>query len=255
MTNDRLRARINAAGLTVDRLAQLLEVDPKTVERWITRDRLPHHRNRLQVAEILNSDEGYLWPQILDDPRTQSASQAEFVHLYSHRGAIPQDMWGQLIDAAVDSIDVLVYSGLFLIDNQDDLVHRLTTKGAAGTKIRVLLGDPNSDAVLHRGQEEGLGDNMAARVRVSLDALRPAIAAPGVEIRTHSTVLYNSLYRFDDQQLVNTHVYGSSAAHNPVMHLRRVPGGRLFDHYMNAFDRIWASSTPVAGSPTSLTTA
>jgi hypothetical protein len=31
--------------------------------------------------------------------------------------------------------------------------------------------------------------------------------------------------------LVNAHVYGAPAAHSPVLHLRRLPGGRLFDHY------------------------
>ncbi|WP_197682482.1 helix-turn-helix transcriptional regulator [Jiangella sp. DSM 45060] len=42
MPNERLRSRITAAGLTLDDIATHVEVDPKTVERWITTDRVPH---------------------------------------------------------------------------------------------------------------------------------------------------------------------------------------------------------------------
>ena len=44
--------------------------------------------------------------------------------------------------------------------------------------------------------------------------------------------------------LVNTHAYGSPAAQNPVLHLQRIPGGRLFDHYINSFDRVWELASP-----------
>jgi hypothetical protein len=64
-----------------------------------------------------------------------------------------------------------------------------------------------------------------------------AIGAPGVELRFHATTLYNSIYRFDDDMLVNAHVYGAPAAHSPVLHLRRLPGGQLFDHYQASFER------------------
>jgi alkylation response protein AidB-like acyl-CoA dehydrogenase len=41
----------------------------------------------------------------------------------------------------------------------------------------------------------------------------------GVELRLHDTPLYNSVYRFDDEMLVNGHAYGILAAYTPVMHL------------------------------------
>jgi hypothetical protein len=39
--------------------------------------------------------------------------------------------------------------------------------------------------------------------------------------------LYNSIYRADDQVLVNTHVFGVTAAVAPVWHLRKLPAGEL----------------------------
>ena len=245
MSNERLRSQIAAAGMTITDLAGTLDVDPKTIERWITKDRMPYRRHRWATAEALKVDEGYLWPQVLDDPQTKSASQAEFVTLYPHRGAIPSDLWTRLIAEAQDSIDVLVYSGLFLLDGQPDLLPKLVEKAGRGTKARLLLGEPDSPAVQLRAQEEGIGENMTARSKLSLDVLRPTLGTPGIEVRTHDTTLYNSIYRFDEHLLVNTHVYGSQAPQNPVMHLRRVPGGRLFDHYMQSFDRVWATGTDV----------
>ena len=65
-----------------------------------------------------------------------------------------------------------------------------------------------------------------------------------MEIRTHETTLYNSLCRFDDVMLVNAHVWGVSAFAAPVLHLGRLGGGGLFDTYAQAFEAVWAKSSP-----------
>ena len=97
-----------------------------------------------------------------------------------------------------------------------------------------------------RGREEGIGDQMATRARLSAASVQPALDQPGVDVRTHATPLYNSIYRFDDQALVNLHAYGWQAPQNPVLHLRRIPGGRLFDHYLTSFDRVWSTGQDLA---------
>ena len=60
----------------------------------------------------------------------------------------------------------------------------------------------------------------------------------------HATTLYNSIYRFDDAMLVNTHVYGLTAAQAPLLHLRRLDGGVLFDTYLNSFQAAWEVARP-----------
>lgn len=246
MSNERLRSQIAAAGLTIESLARQVEVDSKTVERWISQDRLPHRRHRLRTVEVLSADEGYLWPSVIEDIRTKSASLAEFVNLYPHRGAVPEDLWNRLIDSSHDCIDVLVYAGLFLVDNHPDLAEALALKAKRGTRIRLLFGDPDSEVVKQRGDEEGIGEGLAARIRLSLKALATLSEAPGIDLRLHTTCLYSSLYRFDETVLVNIHVFGSPAPQNPVLHLQRVPGGRLFDHFMRAFDRVWEDAQPLS---------
>jgi len=66
----------------------------------------------------------------------------------------------------------------------------------------------------------------------------------GVEFRTHRTVLYNSIYRADDQIMVNAHVYGVPAAYAPVWHLRKVPGAEFASVYLESFERVWQTATP-----------
>ncbi len=246
MANERLRSTIAAAGQSYESVAGHVGVDPKTVERWILRGRLPHRTHRWKTAELLGKDEAYLWPAVLDDVRTQAASDAEFVRLYPTRGAVPASLWRALVDDARDSIDLLAFAGLFLGDTNADLAELLRQRGEAGVRVRILLGDPDGDAIERRGEEEQIGRGMAERARLALAHLRPALGAPNIELRLHNATLYNSIYRSDATMLINTHIYGSGAPLNPVLHLQRVAGGRMFDTYQQSFERVWdaAAVTP-----------
>jgi len=228
MANERLHSTMTAAGHRYETVAGELDVDPKTVERWVTLGRKPHRVHRWKLAQLLGRDEAYLWPEVLKDPQTQSASEAEFVHLYPSRGSVPRELWRSLFEQARESVDVPAYAGLFIVDNEPDIVDVIKAKAAGGVRVRILIGDPESEAVDLRGDEEGIGAGMAERVRIVLGHLAPALDAPGVELRQHSTTLYNSIYRSDGTMLANTHVYGSPAGANPVIHLQRVAGGRIF---------------------------
>jgi hypothetical protein len=243
VANERLRSCITGARLTISDVAAQVGVDPKTVERWIVLGRVPHRSHRWATASLLGTDEAYLWPEIADQKQTQAASTAELITLYPNRGVVPAALWRGLLDGAADCIDVLVFAGLFLPDGYPEIANLLVARAEQGTKVRLALGDPDSEAVRRRGDEERIGDGLAARVRLSLLYLRGAVGAPGVELRFHATTLYNSIYRFDDDMLVNAHVYGAPAAHSPVLHLRRLPGGRLFDHYQASFERVWEQAS------------
>src|SRR3712207_670793 len=147
MPNERLRSTITAKGHTYETVAGKAGVDPKTVERWVTTGRTPHRSHRWQAAELLGVDEAYLWPDVLKDPLTQAASEAEFVHLYPTRGAVPVELWRALTNGARDSLDFLAYAALFLPDTNPDFAGKLAAKGNAGCRVRILLGDPDGSAV------------------------------------------------------------------------------------------------------------
>jgi len=244
MANERLRTALLQTGLSIALLAEEIGVDPKTVERWITQNRVPYRKHRFAVAARLGSDETYLWPDALSQDQVAEASHSEIVSIFPHRWAVPHDTWGTFFGAAVHEIGILVYVGLFLAE--DSGVQKiLREKATQGVRVRVLLGDPDSAAVAQRGEDEGIDDAVATKVRNALVLYRPLIATEGVEFRLHSTVLYNSIYRADDQLLVNTHLYGSNASQAPLWHLRKVPGGDLFNSYAESFDRVWDGARPL----------
>ena len=246
MTNERLRAAIAEAGLTFEMFGEKVGVDPKTVERWITKDRMPHRTNRMQVASLLGRDEAYLWPVTADDPRTRSATRAEFVELIPSRAAIPVSTWESLIDEAQEAIDILAFAGSFLHDSIPDFDGRIAARAEAGVHVRFLFGDPDSAAVILRGEEEGIGDGMAGRCRLTWTYLRPLLnSSRSIEARMHGSTLYASLFRFDNTLLANVHALGAPAGNSPILHIERVPGGRLFAHYMESFEGTWRAGKTV----------
>ena len=46
-------------------------------------------------------------------------------------------------------------------------------KARAGVRVRMLLGDPDSEQVATRGADEGVDDAMAAKIRNALALYRP----------------------------------------------------------------------------------
>jgi len=243
MPNERLRAALLERGMTPATLAAALDVDPKTVERWVTTGRPPYRRHRYAVAALLGADEAFLWPDALSREQVASASESEILTVYPHRWAVPRDVWGRLFTGAEREVGVLVYGGFFLAEDAG-MLRLFAEKARTGVRVRVLLGDPDSAEVARRGAEEGIDEAMAAKIRNVLVLYRPLREVPGVEVRLHATVLYNSIYRADDQLLVNTHVYGAHAANAPVLHLRRVAGGDMVSTYLDSFENVWQTATP-----------
>lgn len=244
MANERLRDALLRNGLDLEHVAIATGVDPKTVERWITKGRTPYPRHRHTIASMVQESANYLWPEALPPDRRAEIGASEVVKLYPHRQAVPNELWDSLIAGTQRHVSILLYSGTFLTYNRS-LIKTFKSKAEAGVKIRLLLGDPASRAVAVRSNEEGIGkDTLAAKVSAALLFFSPLAEVPGVEIKCHATTLYNSIYRFDDDMLVNTHVYGFMAAHAPTLHLRQLYGGDLFDVYSESFETVWNGAKP-----------
>ncbi|WP_327107879.1 XRE family transcriptional regulator [Nonomuraea glycinis] len=238
--NDNLRYALAAARLNTTDVAAALAVDPKTVSRWL-HGRVPYPRHRWAVADLLHVDEAELWPEVA--PRHQALADG-IQAIYPHRWAIPQTIWRNLFGGARREIGILAYSALFLAEDRG-ILDTLTDRAKAGVTVRILLGDPEGEEVATRGVDEGIGaEVMAARVRNALTLYRSLRDVPGVEIRLHRTVLYNSIYHADDHLLVNTHAYGTPAANAPVMHLSHTDDRGPAATYLSSMTRIWTTAQP-----------
>lgn len=243
MANERLRTALLEHGLTPQSLGERLGVDHKTVERWVA-GRMPYRRHRYAVASELGKDEAYLWPGALSREQVSAASDSEVLAIYPHRSDVPREAWAELFAGAKREIGVLVYSGLFL--SEDAAVRKiLQDKGSAGVRVRILLGDPASAQVAQRGADEGIDDAQSATIRNAPALYQPLRRSGVLEFRFHKTILYNSIYISDEQLLVNTHVFGVPAALAPVWHLKKVAGGEIASTYLESFERVWETGTPV----------
>ncbi|GGT47246.1 XRE family transcriptional regulator [Nonomuraea spiralis] len=238
--NDHLRNAMLAARITPTDVAAALTVDPKTVHRWL-QGRIPYPRHRWAIADLLQVHEADLWPQVAQQ---HLALAGDVRAIYPHRWAVPQSVWHALFQGATEEIDILTYSGLFLPED-GKILDTLTARAHTGVKIRILLGDPNSPQVARRGTDEGIGPEvMAARIKNALTLYRRLHDVPNVEIRLHRTVLYNSIFRADNELLVNLHAYATPAANAPVMHLHHKEEQGAAAVYLTSFVHIWTAAAP-----------
>lgn len=246
MPNERLRAVMETGGWTHAALADATGVDPKSVERWVNLGRTPRRTTALEAAEALGEDVHALWPA-LRQARAARAVSPELVALYGQRADLPVSVFVDLLSRARQRIDVLVYAAVFLHEAYPRLNDLLGERAADGCTVRIAVGDADDPNVQQRGQEEKFGHGIESRCRLALLHYRPLAGVSGIELRTHGTTLYNSVYRADDQMLVNGHVWGVNAYGAPVWHLRRHGNGGMFDTYAGSFDAVWDVSCPVEG--------
>lgn len=240
--NEPLRQAMLRARLREVDVAAHLGVDPKTVRRWLS-GRVPYPNSRAALAGLLGADEADLWPEARN-PLSGRSRLEELAAVYPHRWAIPRDAWTRFFESAEHEIGILAYSALFLAEDAG-LLGIIEDKALKGVRVRFLLGNPGSPSVALHGQEEGISDAMAAKVHNALALYRSLLATDNVEIRLHDTVLYNSIYRADNQLLVNQHTYGAPAAHAPVFCFRESGNGDILTTYLDSFERIWAAANPL----------
>ena len=234
------------AGLSAAALASAVGVEAKSVSRWVMEDRVPRQPTRADVARVLRHEETFLFPMLLEsvDPLRTSVENIEQV--WPARSAITSETWHALFAQASKQIDLQVYAGAFLIETLD-LKDVLEWKASRGTRVRLLVGDPNSAAVQQRAAELAT-DWLPARCRSTFEYASRIV---GIGVRTHAASHYASIFRFDDTVLVNTHAFGAWACHSPVHQVLLAGSGRLFEFWRDSFERAWivSGSRQVSGSP------
>jgi transcriptional regulator with XRE-family HTH domain len=240
--NQRLYDAIRQSGKTYDEIAAEVDVNRKTVVRWITEGRLPRTDMRRIVAEFLDHPEAFLWPTAPGGAQ----GAAELVRIYTTRRELSPLTITSLLDEAEHNVDLLAYAALWLWDTVPNFLDEIQHKVAQEVAVRVCLGDPDSDAVRVRGKEEGLDDDLAGRCRVALRYAQGIRHVAPDAVRLTGATLYASMLRFDDHVLLNTHLWGNPAGGSPVFHFRRQRNDGIASNAMNSFERVWESAQPLS---------
>ena len=229
-----LRAEHDSASL-----ATAARVSEKSVDRWLAGVSVPYPKTRYRVAALLHEDESYLWPEVANHV---ALAGAELVSTFPRRTDVPKHLWTELLRHTERSVDLLAFAGLFLTEEHSDWLPTMRAKAESGVRVRLLLADPDGRQLAARDEEQAIGGGVAGRVTAVLARYRPL--SDVVQVRLHDTPLYNSIYRLDDEMLVNTHVYGILAAYTPCLRIRRIDGA-YFNTYIESFERVWSSSRPL----------
>ncbi len=217
-------------------LASRAGCDERTVQRAIRGETTPKTRIAEEIAAALGVTAEDLWPRFGIRHAIHDATIE--VRLFPSRAHVPIDLWREMFEAATERIDICVYGGTFLWDALHGFTRIIKDAASRGTKIRFAIGAPDSVGVLQRGSEERIGDALAARCKMTLVHLEPLNDVDGVEIRTHGTPLYTSMFFIDDMLYANHHIFGSPAGENPVIELPREAEPELWDTYAVAFDAV-----------------
>jgi transcriptional regulator with XRE-family HTH domain len=224
--NENLRRALLRARLTDADVAARLEVDPKTVRRWLE-GRLPYLRHRWALATMLNVDEIDLWPLL----RPASSRPAEVLATYPHLDDMPLDVWLKYFGSANQEISILANSG-HLLAATPEILTALRDRANANVQQRICLRDPRWPTA--HGTTE-----TAHNIQTLCSGLR---GTHNTQIRLHQVCLSNNVYCADDQLLVSQQAFGIPAGRAPVMHIQRTHDGSMATTYIDSFNLIWSKA-------------
>lgn len=247
-----LQAAMTKKGISRRKLARAVKVEEITIKRWLENVHIKVRKeNADAAARELGCTPHDLWPDQFP-PSPQPPSTEDYIAvpfnpaLYASRTQVPITVWQNHFADAQDSIDILVFAATFLFDTLDGFTSTLAESAQRGVHVRFLVGDPDGDNMVLRGEEEGIGESVRARSHNSVELLRPFTATPGLDVRTHETTLYTSIFRVDNQMIINFHIYGSPGRDNPVMIFSQQQEPRLWATFERAFTRVWDDAQPLS---------
>lgn len=244
--NERLRRAIKTAGLTIGGLAKHMGVDRKTAERWIA-GRVPYDYNRSQIAQLLNTTPGHLWPD-QPDSTTPTGSEvsptAEVEAIWPTRADVPTERWRELITRASEAVDIAAYSAAWLFDADPGFAGHLADAADRGAHVRVAMSRPTSARALVRGKSEGIGNGIRQMAKLAWTYLDRSdrIAASTVELRDHDLDLPATMIRADDRLMWSPLHAGLGDRLSPVLMIRLDAGGAIGANALVSLDWVWARS-------------
>jgi hypothetical protein len=246
--NQRLRDAMDAAAIGVDQLAEATGFDPKSVYRWVRHGIVPRRVGaKKRVAQILGVTEDAIWPREGRSPVAPDVPPAtdEIVAVWAHRADVPKHLWWTLLSGGETCIQLVGYAMQFLPEDHPRLNDLLVAKAAAGARVCVALADPDSRYVAERDAEERLGGTFRDRIRTTIDHLRPVLGADGIDLVTHDSPMYCSVFRADDELFYTPHLFGLKGYLAPLYWLRRHGDDGPFDGIVGHVERLLATTKPL----------
>ncbi|MFJ2957356.1 XRE family transcriptional regulator [Streptomyces sp. NPDC087270] len=190
-----------------------------------------------------------LWPKAVKN-RIKTGGDQEIVRSYPYRSACPSTVWGELTANAADDLFFAGYTNYFLWLDQPHFVATLLGKLDNGCRVRFLLGDPEGEVTRSRERVEEVALSVSTRIRITLEQIEKLGSHQGLEVRysaTEDAVNHVSLsvFRFDGEALVTPHLARLVGHDSPLLHLRKLSTGGLFDRFAEHAEELWSRGVPI----------
>ncbi len=132
------------------------------------------------------------------------------------------------------------YTNYFLWFDLPGLRNVLRRRTESGATVRFLVGDPESEVTRERERIEAVPLTVSTRIQVTLDELgKLRTVAPQVQGRYSDRHIALSVFQFDSDMLVCTHLADQMGHDSPTIHLRRRQDGGMYSRYAAHVEHLW----------------
>jgi transcriptional regulator with XRE-family HTH domain len=212
MANTNLKNARQSAGLTAEEFANIIKVDPKSVQRWVDGPTRPYPRNRAAIARALNLTGYALWPDETQPPATHAGAGSEAT-----------GTWGQAdSDNAPDPVE--------FISSNDGTIDIIDTAGGIELTARLLA------ALIG---EASIGRHVRVATSRPRRRLKQLIGRDHIEVRIIDAGLAHSIVRAGDTMLLTFSVSDEPDLPPPLLQLSRQTDSGLFDRLADNFIPLW----------------
>ncbi|MFG1904693.1 XRE family transcriptional regulator [Micromonospora carbonacea] len=195
----------------------------------------------MRVAEVLGEDVGVLWPEMIRRA-VKVGSDRELLGIYPRRADLPRSVFRDAIGRASSRLWFGGYTSYFLWLEMPSVSATLEAKASAGADLRFLLGDPDSPVTAERERIEATPLTLSTRIAMT----RAELSKVGtvIPVRFSARHLAMSVWVFDEEAIVATHIGAGLGQDSVTLHLRRGQDGGAFDRYVEHFESLWTDGKP-----------
>ena len=235
MGNEDLKNALRTAGLTPEEFADIIQVDPKTVQRWVAGATTPYPRHRASISRSLGLGERELWPE-----QTPSQTDSETGNATGAATADGCDLIGTWAHADHQDAPSLV---AFI----NDTTRRIDVLDSC---CGIQITSEVTDALLAQA-------DTGRQVRILTDGQTPhweaLLGHDSVEIYLCEIPGEYWLIKTTDGMLLTINLeHEPGVSPPPMLQFSAVTENGLFDRLTKRFEELWAltgSSEPIDSQP------
>jgi hypothetical protein len=229
MVADNLKNALQQAGMTPEEFADIVRVDPKTVQRWVAGTSTPYPRHRATIALALNLTAHDLWPDTVPAAGSVSgdghASSGEVTGTWAYTTDPNCPDPVALISSSDCPIDILDNGrGIELTDS---LLTTVLQQADTGRQVRLLTCLPEQ-------------------------SLTPLIGRDQIGIRVIDGGIGYSLIRAGNTILLTFNLADEGDQPPPILKLQRTDEDGLFTRLVGNFETLWNDAGEALTDPEQL---